>query len=272
MDIGIDFGITNTDLVIENNGTSTFHTFASKDTIDTRLLDIIFSKLNLTDLEIENIAVTGGKSSNLPESYNSIPITKVNEVFAIGKGAKAIYNIQEDSFVVVSTGTGTACVSYINGEFHHLGGISFGGGTLQGLSNLLVDTKDSKKIDSMAFDGDKNSLDMLIGEVVNDIGSLDPDITASNFSKARDLKKFADEDIAASLMNMTGEVIGTIAYLNALLVGVDKVYFVGRVSLLESVTSAIDKRLELAGVTSVYIENREFANAIGSLSFLKPDR
>ncbi|MDB4244672.1 pantothenate kinase, partial [Gammaproteobacteria bacterium] len=91
-------------------------------------------------------------------------------------------------------------------------------------------------------------------------------------SKARDLKKFADEDIAASLMNMTGEVIGTVAYLNALLVGVDKVYFVGRVSLLESVTSAIDKRLELAGVTSVYIENREFANAIGSLSFLKPDR
>jgi pantothenate kinase len=73
-------------------------------------------------------------------------------------------------------------------------------------------------------------------------------------------------------MNMTGEVIGTVAYLNALLVGVDKVYFVGRVSLLESVTSAIDKRLELAGVTSVYIENREFANAIGSLSFLKPDR
>ncbi|MDB9899051.1 hypothetical protein OAD25_05180 [Gammaproteobacteria bacterium] len=73
-------------------------------------------------------------------------------------------------------------------------------------------------------------------------------------------------------MNMTGEVIGTVAYLNALLVGVDKVYFVGRVSLLESVTSAIDKRLELAGVTSVYIENREFANAVGSLSFLKPDR
>jgi hypothetical protein len=71
---------------------------------------------------------------------------------------------------------------------------------------------------------------------------------------------------------MTGEVIGTVAYLNALLVGVDKVYFVGRVSLLESVTSAIDKRLELAGVTSVYTENREFANAIGSLSFLKPDR
>jgi len=272
MNIGIDFGITNTDLVIENNGTLTFHTFASENNIDTKLLDTIFSKLNLTNLEIENIAVTGGKSSNLPESYNSIAITKVNEVFAIGSGAKEIYNIKEDSFVVVSTGTGTACVSYINGEFHHLGGISFGGGTLQGLSNLLVDTKDSKKIDSMAFDGDKNTLDILIGEVVNDIGSLDPDITASNFSKARDLKKFTHEDIAASLMNMTGEVIGTIAYLNALLIGVNKVYFVGRVSLLKSVTSAIDKRLELAGVTAAYIKNREFANAIGSLSFLKIDK
>ena len=64
MDIGIDFGITNTDLVIVDNGTSTIHTFASKDSIDTKLLDTIFSKLNLTDLEIENIAVTGGKSSN----------------------------------------------------------------------------------------------------------------------------------------------------------------------------------------------------------------
>lgn len=78
MDIGIDFGITNTDLVIVDNGTSTFHTFASKDSIDTKLLDTIFSKLNLTDLEIENIAVTGGKSSNLPSMKKMYEIAHAN--------------------------------------------------------------------------------------------------------------------------------------------------------------------------------------------------
>ena len=48
--------------------------------------------------------------------------------------------------------TGTACVSYINGEFHHLGGISFGGGT-------VMEEKEKKEISkkdiflSMAFLG-----------------------------------------------------------------------------------------------------------------------
>ena len=69
---------------------------------------------------------------------------------------------------------------------------------------------------------------------------------------------------------MTGEVIGTISYLNALLVGVDRVYFIGRTSLLDSVRDGIDKRLKLAGVTGIYKANREFANAIGALAYLKP--
>ena len=68
---------------------------------------------------------------------------------------------------------------------------------------------------------------------------------------------------------MTGEVIGTVAYLNALLVGVSKVYFVGRILLLKSVRDAIDQRLELAGVSSEYNPNMEYANAIGALAYLQ---
>ena len=64
--------------------------------------------------------------------------------------------------------------------------------------------------------------------------------------------------------------IGTISYLNALLVGVDRVYFIGRTSLLNSVRDGVDKRLKLAGVTGIYKANREFANAIGALAYLKP--
>jgi hypothetical protein len=54
------------------------------------------------------------------------------------------------------------------------------------------------------------------------------------------------------------------------LVGVDRVYFIGRTSLLDSVRDGIDKRLKLAGVTGKYKANREFANAIGALAYLKP--
>jgi len=110
---------------------------------------------------------------------------------------------------------------------------------------------------------------LLIGDVVNKIGNLSTDLTAVNFGKA----KFSDadtmENTSAALCNCIGEVIGTIAYLNALLIGSDKAYFVGRTSLLSQVVNGINERLKLAGVTGVYGENREYANVIGVLEKIK---
>ena len=168
----------------------------------------------------------------------------------------------------MSCGTGTACVAYMNNEFEHLGGISVGGGTLQGLSNILTGISNPKKIDELALQGTKSNLDALIGEVVNDVGSLHADITASNFSKGRFNTNFKDADIESSLSNMIGEVIGTISYLNALLVGVKKIYFIGKVSLLGSVKDGIDKRLELANIEGKYNDLRGFANVIGAIAYL----
>ena len=270
MNIGIDFGISNIDVAIESKSELKFFSFASSQDSVVDKFHEVMEKLDLPIAEIKSVSVTGGKSSDIPNLYNSIYVSKVNEVQAIGCGAKQIYDINEDSFVVVSAGTGTACVSYQNGEFHHLGGISVGGGTLQGLSNLILKEGDADKIEENAQKGNKNNIDDLIGDVVNDIGSLHPDITASNFVKAKRSNDLNNNDIAASLTNMTGEVIGTISYLNALLVGVDRVYFIGRTSLLDSVRDGIDKRLKLAGVTGKYKANREFANAIGALAYLKP--
>ena len=168
----------------------------------------------------------------------------------------------------MSTGTGSACVAYINEEFNHLGGISVGGGTLQGLSKLTIGIDNAKEIEKLSIVGNKNNLDSLIGEVVNTIGTLNPEITASNFSKARGMSGFNDEDIASSMSNMVGEVIGTVAYLNALLINVSNVYFIGRVSTMSSVKSGIEKRLNLAGIKGNYKEKQEFGNAIGAIAYL----
>ena len=95
-----------------------------------------------------------------------------------------------------------------------------------------------------------------------------PEITASNFSKARNSSNFSKNDIASSLSNMVGEVIGTVAYLNALLLGIDNIYFIGRVSTLNTVKNGIEKRLNLAGVKGNYMENQDFGNAIGAIAYL----
>jgi len=266
-----DFGITNTDLVIKDQRIK-FLSVPSPFNRKNRDFDIterhvieILEKLDINIKEISSIGVTGGKSADLPDRICDVPITKVNEIDAIGKGARSLYKISEESSLVVSSGTGTACVHIQNTATNHLGGISVGGGMLEGLSNLLVNIPHGVKINNFAEKGNRKILDVMIGEAVNEIGNLNAEITAANFAKARNEPTNSIEDISASLCNMVGEVIGTVAYLNALLVGSNKAYFLGRTSMLSEVKKGIDARLALAGIEGIYDENRAFGNAIGVL-------
>merc|ERR1711965_205006 len=140
------------------------------------------------------------------------------------------------------------CVHIHDDATNHLGGISVGGGMLEGLSKLLVDNSYGIEINNFAEKGNRKILDVMIGEAVNEIGNLNAEITAANFAKARNEPTNSIEDISASLCNMVGEVIGTVAYLNALLVGSNKAYFLGRTSMLSEVKKGIDARLALAGI------------------------
>lgn len=266
-----DFGITNTDLVIKDQRIK-FLSVPSPFDRKNRDFDIterhvieILEKLDINIKEISSIGVTGGKSADLPDRICDVPITKVNEIDAIGKGARSLYKISEESSLVVSSGTGTACVHIQNTATNHLGGISVGGGMLEGLSNLLVNIPHGVKINNFAEKGNRKILDVMIGEAVNEIGNLNAEITAANFAKARNEPTNSIEDISASLCNMVGEVIGTVVYLNALLVGSNKAYFLGRTSMLSEVKKGIDARLALAGIEGIYDENRAFGNAIGVL-------
>jgi len=263
-----DFGLTNTDVVISKSDENQFHSFPTME-INDEFMSHIFNSINIKVGQVSQIAVTGGKSSDLNDSFYDIPIKKVNEVDAIGSGAIALYDIETRPFVAVSAGTGTACV-YFNGKnFNHLGGISVGGGTFQGLLKHLIMTKDENDIEKLAASGDRKQLDLLIGDVVNEIGSLHPEVTASNFAKARNQENLSQNDIAASISNMIGEVIGTISYLNALLCGESEVFFLGRVTLNDVVKSGVEDRLKLANVKGLFKQNREYGNVLGALSYIQ---
>ena len=268
--VAFDFGISNTDIAIFQDNKTSFHSITSEHTsLNPELIKEILDIHSLPLSEISLIGVTGGKSSDLPENIDLIPIIKINEVDAIGFGAKVLYDITEEPTLVISAGTGTACVMVQGNNFNHLGGIAVGGGMLEGLGSLLFKNAQGQEINEFATQGSRDKLDLLIGDVVNKIGALSPEITAVNFGKAKIASADSMENTSAALCNMVGEVIGTIAYLNALLIGSSRVCFLGRTSYLSEVNKGIDERLQLAGISGQYNDHREYGNVIGVIEQLK---
>ena len=77
--IAFDFGITNTDVAINQAGKNKFFTFPT-DLINEKFITYILDSIKVDQSQITNIAVTGGKSSDLKDSYRNIPVTKINEI------------------------------------------------------------------------------------------------------------------------------------------------------------------------------------------------
>ena len=119
-------------------------------TISPELIKKILGIYALSISEVNLIGVTGGKSSDLPSSIDSIPIIKINEVDAIGCGAKTLYKIADEPTLIVSAGTGTACILVQGKDFSHLGGIAVGGGMLEGLGSLLFQNSHGQEINEFA--------------------------------------------------------------------------------------------------------------------------
>ena len=89
--VAIDFGISNTDIAVsENEETSFFSTPTLSTTISPDTIKELFKKHNIPISSVQIIGVTGGKSSDLDNSLEEIKIIKINEIEAIGLGAKKI--------------------------------------------------------------------------------------------------------------------------------------------------------------------------------------
>ena len=71
MIIGIDFGITNTDIVVSKKNNYDFFSLKSEK-LDADFLKKIFDLIKVDISEVKKIAVTGGKSSDLDDYYLSL--------------------------------------------------------------------------------------------------------------------------------------------------------------------------------------------------------
>ena len=165
--------------------------------------------LQLTD--IGQVNLTGVGSSEIRQDIYGVPTFRVDEFSANGVGG-GYFAGNKTEFMVVSMGTGTSFVEVRNNVPRHLGSIGIGGGTITGLSKLMLNTNDVGKIQELASGGKVGNIDLRIGDISkNPLPGLDLEITASNFGKAS--SRANCEDKAAGIVHMVIETICQTAVL-----------------------------------------------------------
>ncbi|KAJ1867199.1 hypothetical protein LPJ78_001144 [Coemansia sp. RSA 989] len=137
-------------------------------------------------------------------------------------------------YMLVNIGSGVSILKVTGeGSYERISGTSLGGGTLWGLLNLLTGVQSFDSMLEMTKSGDNTKVDMMVGDIYgtnySKIGLKATNIASSMggvYRKTLD-KHFDDTDIARSLLYMVSNNIGQIAYLNAQLHGIRRIYFGG---------------------------------------------
>ena len=261
----IDFGASNTDVVVRDGRATRHWTLPSEGQPDEARVRRVLDAGGMLPHELEWIAVTGGNRSLLPQSIDDRVLHRVAEVQAIGRGGLALANLE--SALVTSAGSGTACVSATEHGAHHVTGTGVGGGTLVGLGRLLLNTVDPREIDALAQHGTDTTHNLTIAEVLGaTIGTLPPETTAVNFGRvARHPVEASREDTAAALVNMVGQVIAVIAINAARAQQLPHVVIVGHLADLASIRRTFGLVAKFYGATILTPEDGGSATAIGAL-------
>jgi type II pantothenate kinase len=217
---------------------------------------------------LKRLAVTGGRHRSLPPQIERCTLVRVGEIEAIGRGGQALAGGQRDvPLLVVSAGSGTAMVAAQGAQYAHVTGSGVGGGTLIGLSRLLLRTADPGEIDALALAGDPNGADLSLRDVINgQIGLLPPDATAVNFGRLarRDLTP-RREDVAAALVTLVGQVIAVVAINAARAQQIERIVVIGHLTDMPSIRRVLESVGDLYGVHLNLPPEAGHATALGAL-------
>ena len=165
--------------------------------------------------------------------------------------------------IVVSMGTGTSLVQCDGPRIEHIGGIGIGGGTLQGLSRILLKTDDIKQVSTLAMQGDISNINLLIGDIsAQPLPGLPMDATASLFGNAK--SNASREDIALGLVCLVLQSIGSGTILSSLNTGIKEFVLIGNLTLLPQCKEVFPAMERLYHVHFRIPKYSEFCTAIGA--------
>ena len=213
---------------------------------------------------ISRVMMTGVGASFVKRDLYGLPSERVDEFHSIGLGG--IYLSQLDEALVVSMGTGTAMVhAKKSGEMKYLGGTGVGGGTLMGLSKIMLSVETIEHIVEYADGGDLANIDLRIKDLAapGAASALSADLTASNFGNVSDIA--GKGDIARGILNMVYETIGMTAIFAARSCGVKNVVLTGNLTANEYCTVKFDEFNHLGyGVNFIIPKLARYATVIGT--------
>lgn len=267
--IGIDVGISTTKIVGINSKGTVLSPIRIKATDPITSLYGAFGKYlhdNKIGLsQVAQVMLTGVGAAYVNENIYGLPTAKAEEFTADGLGAR--YESKLNNMIVVSMGTGTSLVQCDESGIKHIGGIGIGGGTLMGLSRIMLKTDDINTIISLAKDGDISKINLLIGDIsAQPLSGLPMTATASLFSNAK--ANSSREDIACGLICMVLQCIGSGSILSSLRSGIKDFVMIGNLSLLPQCREIFPSIEKLYGVRFHFPKYSEFCTAIGAaLSF-----
>ena len=216
--------------------------------------------------DISKVMMTGVGASHVKNSLYGLECLRVAEFDSIGRGGTYVSGLQEA--LVVSMGTGTAMVyAKADGTMKYLGGTGVGGGTLMGLSKLMLNVETMSHIEKLSETGSLDNIDLCIKDMTssNSLTQLEGDLTAANFGKLSDLA--SKNDVALGIMNMVFETVGMISIFAARSVGVKDIILTGNVTRLAHCRRKFDEfnHLEVGrGLNFVIPERARFSTAIGA--------
>ena len=221
-------------------------------------------EIRLAIKDIDRVMMTGVGASYVKHDMYGLDCRRVPEFTSIGKGA--LYLSGLDNILAVSMGTGTALVhANSGGDMNYLGGTGVGGGTLVGLSKLLLHAESIDHIVEYAEQGDLSNIDLRIKDMTakDTLSELSADLTAANFGNVSDVA--TREDIALGILNMVYETGGMVSVFAAHPCGVDNVILTGTLTRLGFCAQkfAFFNHLNY-GVKFIIPKNAEFSTVIGT--------
>lgn len=215
--------------------------------------------LALTD--VRRVVLTGVGASYVDGNIYGLPTCKVDEFSASGTGALALSG--QSSAVVVTMGTGTAFLHAGPQGVRHLCGSGIGGGTLGGLCHKLVGMERFGQIKRLAESGDLKRVDLTIANISKSAAdSLHPDMTAANFGNLAE--DASPEDLAAGVVNLVLQAIGTMTVLACQSCGANTVVAIGSMTTLTQAEANFQLFEKLYGIHYIIPEKATFATAIGA--------
>ena len=262
--LGIDVGISTTKIVgLVGGKPSAPIRITAADPI-TSLYGAFGKYLHDNDIaldKVEHVMLTGVGAAYVKNDVYGVATSRCDEFVADALGAR--YESHLDHAIVVSMGTGTSFVMCQGDEFSHIGGIGIGGGTLQGLSRIMLNTSDIKQVSELAKQGNIKNINLLIGDIsAQPLPGLPMEATASLFAHAKN--DASREDIACGIITMVLQSIGSAAVLAAQGTGCRDMVLIGNLSLLPQSKEIFPALEKLYDVRFHIPKYSQFCTAIGA--------